>query len=318
MKESTHLPTDSRYLYKPTVGLSNGAHALKKPTEESPADKRLERGLETRRTIIETATRLFAEHGYAAVSIDAVLAACQISRGALYHHFLSKEALLEAVFEAVEIDVTNKVVARAASASGAGTAAINLTRIGAVNPTASAVGEIGGTRAGVGDSVIGTTGRIATATAAGATSGGNPVSVLATDFGGEGGSGSAVEALQAGCEAFLDLTQDPVVRQIMLTDAPSVLGWGKWREIDERHAFGLMKAALEPAAREAGIRAALIDTFAHMLLASLSEIALVIAEADDASLAVENGKEAVRELLARILARPANDPPSPKGAGGGR
>jgi AcrR family transcriptional regulator len=213
--------------------LSNGAHALKKPAGEKPADKRLEKGQETRRAIIETATHLFAEHGYAAVSIDAVLAACEISRGALYHHFASKEALLEAVFEAVEIDVTNKVLARAASARG------------------------------------------------------------------------AVEAVRAGCEAFLDLTQDPVVRQIVLTDAPSVLGWEKWREIDERHAFGLMKAALEPAAEEAGLPTALVDAFAHMLLASLSEVALMIAQADDTAVALENGKGAVRELLARILARPA-------------
>jgi AcrR family transcriptional regulator len=228
------MPTDSRYLYKPTVGLARrSARTLKKPTTDRPADKRLEKGQETRRAIVETATRLFAERGYAAVSIETVLAACQISRGALYHHFPSKEALLEAVFEAVEIDVTAKVLASAANARG------------------------------------------------------------------------AAAAVQAGCEAFLDLTQDPVVRQIMLTDAPSVLGWDKWREIDERHAFGLMKAALEPAAREAGIPAALIDTFAHMLLASLSEIALVIAEADDGSLALATGKGAVRELLGRILAGPA-------------
>ena len=58
-----------------------------------------------------------------------------------------------------------------------------------------------------------------------------------------------------------------------------------------------MKAALEPAAKEAGIPATLVDAFAHMLLASLSEIALLIAEADDASSALENGKGAVRELL---------------------
>ena len=206
---------------------------LRKPAGEKPPDKRLERGLETRRAIIETATGLFAEHGYAAVSIEAVLAACQISRGALYHHFQSKEALLEAVFEAVEIDVTNKVLSRAATASG------------------------------------------------------------------------AIEAVRAGCDAFLDLTQDPVVRQIMLTDAPSVLGWEKWHEIDERHAFGLMKVALEPAAKEAGLPASLIDAFAHMLLASLSEVALMIAQADDPTVALENGRRAVRELVARILTRPA-------------
>src|SRR5580704_17139407 len=202
------LPTDSRYLYKPTVGLSRGARAPMKPATDRPADKRLEKGQETRRAIIDTAMRLFAERGYAAVSI-------------------------EAVFEAVEVDVTAKVMASAASVS------------------------------------------------------------------------CAVDAVRAGCDAFLDLTQNPVVRQIMLTDAPSVLGWEKWREIDERHAFGLMKAALEPAAKEAGIPATLVDAFAHMLLASLSEIALLIAEADDASSALENGKGAVRELLGRILARPA-------------
>jgi AcrR family transcriptional regulator len=218
------MDTDCRFV--------NGVAPLKKPAGERPPDKRLEKGLETRRGIIETATRLFAEHGYAAVSIDAVLVACGISRGALYHHFPSKEALLEAAFEAVEIDVTNRVVARAASAHG------------------------------------------------------------------------AVEAVRAGCEAFLDLTQDPVVRQIMLTDAPSVLGWEKWREIDERHAFGLMKAALEPAAKEAGLPAALVDAFAHILLASLSEVALMIAQAHDTTAALENGRRAVRELLARILTRP--------------
>ena len=86
----------------------------------------------------------------------------------------------------------------------------------------------------------------------------------------------------------------------MLTDAPSVLGWDKWREIDDRHAFGLLKAALEPAAKEAGLPAALVDAFAHMLLASLSEVALLIAQADDAAVALEI-KAAVRELLSRIL-----------------
>src|SRR5215469_12335274 len=93
-RQSVSIQTDCRFVKR-------SARALMKPATDRPADKRLEKGQETRRAIIDTATRLFAEHGYAAVSIEAVLAACQISRGALYHHFSSKEALLEAVFEAV-------------------------------------------------------------------------------------------------------------------------------------------------------------------------------------------------------------------------
>ena len=106
------MPTDSRYLYKPTVGLSSGsARTLKKPAAERPADKRLEKGQETRRAIVETATRLFAERGYAAVSIERCWPPVR-SAATPHHHFSSKEALLEAAFEAVEIDVTNKVLGR--------------------------------------------------------------------------------------------------------------------------------------------------------------------------------------------------------------
>jgi hypothetical protein len=42
-----------------------------------------------------------------------------------------------------------------------------------------------------------------------------------------------------------------------------------------------------------------------MLLASLSEIALMIAQADDRTEALTRGKAAVRELLVRMLSRPS-------------
>jgi AcrR family transcriptional regulator len=69
-------------------------------------DKRALRGEATRQQLLEAATRLFASHGYEGTSIEAILNACNISRGALYHHFENKEQLFEAVFEAVEKQVT--------------------------------------------------------------------------------------------------------------------------------------------------------------------------------------------------------------------
>ena len=39
--------------------------------------------------------------------------------------------------------------------------------------------------------------------------------------------------LVAGCEAFLASYSDPEIRQIMLIDAPTVLGWREWKEMDE-------------------------------------------------------------------------------------
>ncbi len=71
--------------------------------------KRAAQGRATRGQLIEVATSLFTEHGYEGTSIEAVLAAAGVSRGALYHHFAGKEALFTAVLEAVSDRVTAKV-----------------------------------------------------------------------------------------------------------------------------------------------------------------------------------------------------------------
>ena len=56
------------------------------------------------------ATALFAQRGYEHTSIEAVLEQTGASRGALYHHFASKQALFEAVVDGVEAQVGEAVV----------------------------------------------------------------------------------------------------------------------------------------------------------------------------------------------------------------
>src|SRR6202522_1255964 len=70
------------------------------------AGKRAAQGRATRGQLIDVATSLFAEHGYEGTSIEAVLAAAGVSRGALYHHFAGKEALFTAVVEALSERIT--------------------------------------------------------------------------------------------------------------------------------------------------------------------------------------------------------------------
>lgn len=48
--------------------------------------------------MLDNATTLFTRHGYAGTSLDEVVAAAQVTKGALYHHFPSKLALFESVF----------------------------------------------------------------------------------------------------------------------------------------------------------------------------------------------------------------------------
>jgi AcrR family transcriptional regulator len=63
----------------------------------------------TRRALIDAATRLFAERGYADTSIDDVAGEARVTRGALYHHFPSKLAIFNAVCAAVDADVVDRV-----------------------------------------------------------------------------------------------------------------------------------------------------------------------------------------------------------------
>ena len=63
--------------------------------------RQADRSAATRARVLDAAQALFAEQGYEATSTDAILEASGISRGALYHHFATKQAVFEAVFQRV-------------------------------------------------------------------------------------------------------------------------------------------------------------------------------------------------------------------------
>ena len=63
----------------------------------------------TRRSLVACATELFTERGYAGTSLDEVVAAAQVTKGALYHHYSGKQALFEAVFEATEDEAVQHI-----------------------------------------------------------------------------------------------------------------------------------------------------------------------------------------------------------------
>ncbi|MGW1378582.1 ScbR family autoregulator-binding transcription factor [Streptomyces sp. NPDC002446] len=56
-----------------------------------------ERAIRTRRACLVAAAEIFNEHGYEAATIAAILERAQITRGALYFHFTSKEDLARGV-----------------------------------------------------------------------------------------------------------------------------------------------------------------------------------------------------------------------------
>ena len=61
---------------------------------------------------------------------------------------------------------------------------------------------------------------------------------------------------------------------------------------------------MQAVADDGRIDAALVDPFAHMLLAAVNELALIVARADDTATAQRQAEVAVDELLTRLLAKP--------------
>ena len=115
------------------------------------------------------------------------------------------------------------------------------------------------------------------------------------------GDADSETLLRAGYLAWVRLAGQPVVRQILLIDAPTVLGWRRWREMEEEYGLGMIKDVLRAAANEGRLSEELIDPFAHMLLATGNELALMIALADDVPTAQASAEAAFDEFVTRLL-----------------
>ncbi len=131
-----------------------------------------ERREATQRALVASGRRLFAERGYAKVSIDEIAADAGVTRGALYHHFAGKEELFETVFRAEEARLRDEVIARVA-----------------------------------------------------------PVA-------------DPREQLLMGCRSFIEFAARPSSLQVILVDGPAVLGWARYRKIDEEHFLELLVGAI--------------------------------------------------------------------------
>ncbi len=79
--------------------------------DPSPLVTRAAQGASTRAALLVAARRLFAEHGFASTSLDEIVADANVTKGALYHHFQGKEDLFGAVYEEIQREVSDQVVA---------------------------------------------------------------------------------------------------------------------------------------------------------------------------------------------------------------
>lgn len=105
------------------------------------------------------------------------------------------------------------------------------------------------------------------------------------------------EEFSRGVDAFLEACLEPDFRRIALEEAPAVLGWARWKDIEERYFLGLMVASLDVLAQAGLVRVPPGELTARMLLAALSEAGVAVAGADDP----EEERARVGDLVRRLV-----------------
>ena len=85
---------------------------------DPPASLRAEQVAQTRAALVAAGRVLFGTKGFAATSVEDIARAARVTTGALYHHFPTKAAVFEAVFEQVHAEMLVASAEAAAAADG--------------------------------------------------------------------------------------------------------------------------------------------------------------------------------------------------------
>jgi AcrR family transcriptional regulator len=87
-------------------------HVNLNPDDQSPNQSRrtqAERAEATRAALVAAARQLFTDRGYDGVAAEEIVRTAGVTRGALYHHFGGKRELLDAVYQQLEAESTERV-----------------------------------------------------------------------------------------------------------------------------------------------------------------------------------------------------------------
>jgi AcrR family transcriptional regulator len=187
--------------------------------------RQIDRSAATIADILGAARKLFASEGFDAASIDDIAAKAGVAKGAVYHHFESKEEIFTRVLEDVQAEI-------------------------AAMPPPAVTREMK-----------------------------DPLDQI------------AAETLR-----YLLAATEPSRKRILLIDGPAVIGWKKWREIDDRF-FGAGAKAAMTLVLGADASPREIDAITHLMMGAVMEACLVCATASDPRKAARELSAGLRRML---------------------
>lgn len=185
-----------------------------------------ERTIATRASIVDAARALFGQDGFFRVSLEDVARQVGVTKGAIYHHFGSKEGL----FEAVLIEEQRRLLSLQATSPG---------------------------------------------------------------------EGHLLDRFAAAVRAYLLAVSAECTRQIVLADGPAVLGWERWRQLDDQM-FGAAVRQAVALLTKADCSDERVDALASLLVGAVTEAAMKCASSSEPAVEAEKLSEALRVLLCAL------------------
>lgn len=172
------------------------------PTERRTNE---ERARTTRQALISAARQRFESDGYSAVNLDDISDLAGVTKGALYHHFATKQALYDAVIVDIQDELTTHVDRSAKKAE------------------------------------------------------------------------TAWDKFVQGWLAFIEVAPEPGIRRLML-EAPAILGYQRWQQIDDEHNLPAITSALEYFQAEGELVFEATPELARVLLAISNALGTLVSQ----------------------------------------
>ncbi|BBX40842.1 TetR/AcrR family transcriptional regulator [Mycobacterium simiae] len=122
----------------------------------------------------------------------------------------------------------------------------------------------------------------------------------------ESDAATPADMLRAAVDAWLNVSGDPEVRQLILLDAPSVLGWAGFRDVAQRYSLGMTEQLLTEAMKAGQLARQPMRPLAHVLIGALDEAAMFIATSDDPKRARRETRQVLHRLIDGMLHHPAD------------
>jgi AcrR family transcriptional regulator len=119
--------------------------------------------------------------------------------------------------------------------------------------------------------------------------------------------------LEAGIDAFLDVSLDPRYRRIVVQEAPVVLGAARFREIEEAYPMALLSATLAALKRRGELDFHDTEFLARMIDALICKLAIMLGESRETRRLRRQGEKVLKDILDLYRVQRARRPIRAKG-----